>query len=267
VPEALADFQGAAALDPRSADLPRECGLTAMLLRRYPEAIGYFDASIALEPHQTVAFVNKAIAQRLSGARLEESRATLERAQGALALSLTETWLEQERLERRHQAAIARIAAMPFDSIAHQFVVEPRALLLAENLRFLGESVAARASFDEARIVLEGELVRHPDDARLHGALAVAYAGLGRKQDAVREARRGLELMQSSKDALVSPYRNLDLARVYTMVDEPDAALQQIESLLSIPCNFSVKLLEIDPWWDPLRKHPRYRELIARFRA
>jgi len=265
VVEALADMQRGAALDPRSAELPRECGLTSMLLRRYPEAIAQFDVSIALEPQQAVAFVNRAIAQWLSGAPLEQSRATLERARGASELALNEAWLEQERLERRHESAIARIAAMPFESIAHQFTFAPRALLLAESRRFLGQTGAARAGFDQARILLEQELASQADDARLHSALGIAFAGLGWRQDAVREARRGVELMPASKDALVSPHRTLDLARVYTMVDEADAALLQIESLLSTPCNFSVKLLEIDPWWDPLRKHARYRALVARF--
>jgi hypothetical protein len=58
------------------------------------------------------------------------------------------------------------------------------------------------------------------------------------------------------------PYRVEDLARIYVMVGEFDAAINQIEYLLSIPGELSIPLLQLDPIWDPLRYHPLYRKLI-----
>jgi serine/threonine-protein kinase len=49
------------------------------------------------------------------------------------------------------------------------------------------------------------------------------------------------------------------------MVGEYDAALDQIEHLLSVPTGFSVPLVRLDPRWDPLRDHPRYQELLQRY--
>lgn len=74
-----------------------------------------------------------------------------------------------------------------------------------------------------------------------------------------------MELYPPSKDAVIGPSRVEDLARVYALVGEPDRALDEIEDLLAIPSGFSVKLLEIDPDWDPLREHPRYREILQEF--
>ena len=56
-----------------------------------------------------------------------------------------------------------------------------------------------------------------------------------------------------------------DLARIYTMVGEYDAAIDQLESLLAIPSNTTVPLLRLDPAWDPLREHPRFQALLAKY--
>ena len=57
-------------------------------------------------------------------------------------------------------------------------------------------------------------------------------------------------------------YRLEDLARIYVMVGEYDEAINQLEYLLSIPGPFSIPLLQLDPAWDPLRNHPRFKKLI-----
>jgi hypothetical protein len=46
---------------------------------------------------------------------------------------------------------------------------------------------------------------------------------------------------------------------------EREEALDQIDLLLSIPSKFSVKILEMDPRWDSLRDHPRYREIVEKY--
>jgi hypothetical protein len=88
---------------------------------------------------------------------------------------------------------------------------------------------------------------------------------LGRKDDAVREAKLGVELMPVERNALDGIYRVEDLARVYVMVGEYDAAIDQLDYLLSIPGELSVPLLRIDPTWDPLRDHPRFQAMLAKY--
>ena len=57
-----------------------------------------------------------------------------------------------------------------------------------------------------------------------------------------------------------------DLAFIYTLVGEHDDALDRLEYLLSIPSlTMSVPMLRLDPRWDPLRNHPRYKDLIQRY--
>jgi hypothetical protein len=54
-----------------------------------------------------------------------------------------------------------------------------------------------------------------------------------------------------------------DLARIYTMVGEYDAAIDQLEALLAVPSPMSVPMLRIDPTWNPLRGHPWFQALLA----
>ncbi len=127
----------------------------------------------------------------------------------------------------------------------------------------MGESERSREAYDTARILLEEEIKGRAHDHRVRSSLGIVYAALGRKEDAIREGKLGVELFPVSKDALVGPYRVEDLVFIYTLVGEHDAALDKLEYLLSIPSEtMSVSMLRLDPRWDPLRDHPRFQKLI-----
>ena len=92
--------------------------------------------------------------------------------------------------------------------------------------------------------------------------LGIAYACLGRVDDAIREGKMGVELLPVSKEAMNGATRVRSLAQIYVMTGEYDAAVDQLEFLLSRPGELSVALLRIDPIWDPLREHPRFQRLL-----
>ena len=119
-----------------------------------------------------------------------------------------------------------------------------------------------QAAYDSARNILESKIQERPEDARFHSSLGIAYAGLGRKQDAIREGKLAVELLPVTKEAWKGLYRIEDLARIYVMVGEHDLAINKLEKLLSIPSELSIPLLQLDPAWNPLRDHPRFKKLI-----
>ncbi|MCH8316177.1 MAG: hypothetical protein IIA64_09410 [Planctomycetes bacterium] len=123
----------------------------------------------------------------------------------------------------------------------------------------------ARADYETARALLETKLQEQPQDERLHSSLGIAYAGLGQVEEAIREGKMGVELMPVSKSALEGVYRVEDLARIYVMVGEYDAAIDQLEFLLSHPGDLSIALLRLDPRWKPLWDHPRFQELVEKY--
>ena len=67
--------------------------------------------------------------------------------------------------------------------------------------RMKGDEVAARAAFMKARTQLEEEVRVNPDDMGLLSDLGLIDAGLGRKEEALSEARRAVDLLPITKDA------------------------------------------------------------------
>jgi tetratricopeptide (TPR) repeat protein len=120
----------------------------------------------------------------------------------------------------------------------------------------------AKKYYDEARSILEAKIQQEPNDERFRSALGIAYAGLGLKEDAIREGKKGIDLLPITKDAWRGSYRVRDLALIYVMVGEFDLAIDHIEYLLSIPGPLSIPLLRLDPACKPLRDHSRFKKLL-----
>jgi tetratricopeptide (TPR) repeat protein len=126
-----------------------------------------------------------------------------------------------------------------------------------------GDAAAARTYYDSSRTLVLGRLKESPETATLHSSLGIALAGLGQTEQAVQEGLRGVELLPVSRDALDGPNRMRDLARIYVMVGDHEAALDQLEALFALPVwnPLSAQLLGADRMWAPLGKYPRFRRL------
>jgi serine/threonine-protein kinase len=85
---------------------------------------------------------------------------------------------------------------------------------------------------------------------------------LDRKQEALAEGRRAVELTPESEDALDGPQLTASLAQIYAWVGEKDQALRLLDRSLETPNGITVPMLKLDPMWDPLRNDPRFQELI-----
>jgi hypothetical protein len=119
---------------------------------------------------------------------------------------------------------------------------------------------------DSARLALEEQSRAAPDDAQRHVLLGVALAYLRRKAEAIREGRRGVELLPISRDGFFGPYVQLQLVRIYLLTGEPDLALDQLEPLLRVPFYVSPGWLRLDPTFEPIRKQARFQRLVSHTR-
>jgi serine/threonine-protein kinase len=140
----------------------------------------------------------------------------------------------------------------------------PKSLLLGRLYSRRGERAKAQAQYEAARVFLDQAIAARPRDADAHINLAEAYAGLGRKNDAIREAKRATEIIPESKDPWYGASELSDLAQIYVTVGEFDLALPIIEHCLSTVSTMFRSQLRFQPAWDPLRNDPRFQELIAR---
>jgi hypothetical protein len=137
-------------------------------------------------------------------------------------------------------------------------------MVRTELYHLSGDGRRAAIYADSARLTLEAQTRKAPDDGQRHVILGLALAYLGRKAEAIREGRRGVELLPISQDAFFGPYIQLQLVRIYLLTGEPDQALDQLEPLLRIPFYLSTGWLRLDPTFDPVRANPRFQRLVER---
>ncbi|PYJ92948.1 MAG: hypothetical protein DME62_10680 [Verrucomicrobia bacterium] len=141
----------------------------------------------------------------------------------------------------------------------------------AEGLvaRARGDKQKAQAAFAAARNKMEATLGDKPKDADYFAEVATLDAGLGRKEDAVREARRAIELQPIAKDSLNGPRWVANLALVYAWTGERDRALEQLEVVATIPGEGVPTYgdLLLNPCWDSLRGDKRFDKIVAAAKA
>jgi serine/threonine-protein kinase len=143
----------------------------------------------------------------------------------------------------------------------------PKASLEGRLYRYQDDKIKAQAAFERARTVAERLVGDAPDNPGRHAALGVVLAGLGRKEDAINEGKKAVELLPESKDAVDGPKATVALAEIYAWVGEHDEAFRLLEHLLTVPNGLTVPLLKLDPIWDPLRSDPRFQALVNKYDA
>jgi TolB-like protein/DNA-binding SARP family transcriptional activator/Flp pilus assembly protein TadD len=261
------DYAKALQLDPGSASIAANYAAASDFHRAYARAESLFDRAIALSPDRNEPYFEKAgVYLRWEGST-QKARAVLEQVQAIGVTDAPILLLHQVRvdvLDRRYQAALGHLSSGFPEVISWHFRFIPRAQLYADVYALMQRHDLARAYYDSARVTVHNRLQSQPDDPRLHRALGIAYAGLGRTREAIEEGRKGVELLPISKEAERGYYGEWDLARIYTMVGEHDAALDRLEYLLSIPGELTPAWLHIDPTWDPLRGHTKFQKLLNR---
>jgi non-specific serine/threonine protein kinase len=263
--EAIDNYKSAIDLDPQNGHFNLMLGITYIYLREYAQAEQFLERSISLVPDQLLAYSIKADNYLLRKGDLEKARATLERMPRKNEADSILIWHTQEVFEKNYLAALDRLSSLPGDIINQAGTYITKSQLTGYIYQYMEKPGLARTSFDSARVLLEKEMKKQPDDARIHGSMGIVYAKLDRKEEAIREGKRALELNPVSGDALFGPERIEDLAYIYVIVGEYELAIDTLDYLLSIPSYISVPWLRLDPKWDPLREHRGFQKLLEKY--
>jgi TolB-like protein/Flp pilus assembly protein TadD len=126
-----------------------------------------------------------------------------------------------------------------------------------------GKHPTIDAGFGAARNQVAQRFEAHPDDVELLSVLGVIDAFLGRKDKAIEEATRAVQLRPISQDAVEGPWILQNLAIVYAWTNELAQAFGELAILVKNPAGPTRAGFKADPAWDPLRKDPRFEELAA----
>jgi non-specific serine/threonine protein kinase len=262
--EALANLKRAFELDPRSNILASDLRVTLAWVRNYPEAMRCCDKAISLAPDLPGPYDFKAELYLRWEGNIEKARAVVEEALKNVS-SPDEFGIGWQTTfavyEGNYQKVLDHLFLQSEDTdTMYSFV--PRAMKYARIYRYMNDNESAKKYYDEARNVLEAKKQEDPNDSRFRSSLGIAYAGLGRKEDAIREGMKGVELLPITKEAIRGYYRRENLAEIYVMVGVFDLAMDQIEYLLYIPGELSIPLLRLGPRWASLREYPRFKKLV-----
>jgi serine/threonine protein kinase/tetratricopeptide (TPR) repeat protein len=269
--EAVRNFERAMELDPRNVKILTGAAVTYNVMRDYGQARETSDRLITLEPNNIHARVLRARIDFDERADTRPLHAVIEkilRDDPASAGNLVGSRFYLALYE--HDFASADRALAPLiENKYTTFRVRTDEMYFsrayAEGLlaRSKGDVAAARAAFTAARAQQEEAVRARPDDGPTFCLLGLIDAGLGRKEEALREGRRALELTPVAKDTNAGPQVLYFFAVICAWTGERDLAIEQLETLAKMPLGVSYGDLRLDPHWDPLRGDPRFDKIVA----
>ncbi len=129
--------------------------------------------------------------------------------------------------------------------------------------RMKGDAVAAQAAFSAARAQQENVVRSQPDYGPPLCFLGLIDAGLGRKEEALREGQRALELTPIAKDSLDGADVLYFYAVICAWTGEYDLAIEQLKTLAKIPAGVFYGDMRLNPYWDSLRGDPRFEKIVT----
>jgi len=264
--EALRNLEHAIQLDPRNIQLLQQAASTYENLRRYADEKAVWDRALSLEPSDiptkdSLAFVEfdwKADTRPLHQL-VDEIRAKDPNS----IRSVAEDWLVCALAERDSAGAADALAALGEDGIGNEIVKYSSRVMEGLIGRMEKDDAKARAAFTMARAEQEKLVHANPDDAGALAVLGLIDAALGRKDEALREGRRAVELLPVEKDSINGAVMLACLATTAAWVGDKDLACQEIVASIHYSSHLSYGELKLMPEWDPLRGEPCFEQIVA----
>src|SRR5438552_3517129 len=264
--ESTTDLKRALELDPRNLFFLQQLSFTYELQRRYRDLAAVLDQALKLVPSDPDTRVVRASIDLAERADTRPVHATIEAVIAEdpdAARTIAERWFYVAMCERDNLGVSRALAVVPPEGISRGSTWLPRAYFEGVAARARGDATVASAAFTAARAEVEKTTREQPDYAQGLAALGLIDAGLGRKDDAIQEGRRAVELVPVSKDVIDGSDSILNLALIYTWTGDKDLALEQLAKAAQLPSNLNYGWLRLHPDWDLLRGDPRFEKIIA----
>jgi TolB-like protein/class 3 adenylate cyclase/Tfp pilus assembly protein PilF len=270
--EALDGYEKISRLDPQNPNIIRNLLFTYTAMRKWPEAARAAERMRAMAPASLVAKTQSGYVEfwwKGDTSRLKSLIAEIPAGVDPDGVVTTCRW-DVAMIERDYETAKRVIEASPLNEFSYTNAgATPKAFFQGCIALAQGEGSGATKLFEAARASFENAVKESPSSAERHAIVGLTCALMGRKEDAIREGRRAVELKPESVDALDGVLMNCYLALIYARGGEKDLAFPLLERLLKTPGasdsgNYSVTVNDLKfRWeWDPIRNDPRFQKLL-----
>ena len=266
--EALRNLQRAVELDPRNFFTLQQISLSYLSLRRYADQVDVLDRALAIKPDDVDTKITRALVDLDWKGNTRPLHQTIDeiRSKDPEAIKgVADTWLICALAERDAAAAEAALVALGGNIFGNDAVQLRRGF--GEGLigRMTKDEAKARAAFTQERVAQEKVVAQQPDYAPEICVLGLIDAALGRKEEALREGRRAVELLPPEKDSINGAHMIEYFAITAAWVGEKDIACEQLAKAEQLPGYGTITYgqLKLMPYWDPLRGDPRFEKIVA----
>src|SRR6266536_1084243 len=271
--ESLEEYERVARIDPQNPNTVRELLFTNTAMRRWPKAAQWAERLRTLAPASLVAKIQCGYVDFWWKGNTRLMKSLLDQVPSGVDPDgvVTGCRWDAAMLKRDYSAAKNLLQTSSVNEVSYTNG-GPTPKIFLEGCTYLaqGDNVSAQKAFEVARPAFETSVKEAPENAERHANLGWFYAFMGRKDDAIREGQRAVELKPESKDAVDSAIMTCYLALIYARLGENDLAIPLIERLLKTPgavdsVDYSITINDLKyRWeWDPIRNDPRFQKLIA----
>jgi TolB-like protein/class 3 adenylate cyclase/Tfp pilus assembly protein PilF len=262
--EALQSLESAVNLDPRNFFTLQQMAVMYGYLRRYPEQKSAYDRALAIEPNDVGTQVMRAFVEldwKADSRPLHQMIESIRSANPGAIHNIDVYWLFCALAERDAAAARDALIALGDNGFNDNAVHFNRPFAEGIVARMTKDEDKARSAFTVARIEQEKIVQAQPNYAPALCALGLIDAGLVRKEEALREGQRAVELLPVTKDALNGMIMIKYLAIIAAWVGDRDLACEQLATAIHMASSLTYGQLKLLPFWDPLRGDPRFEKL------
>jgi serine/threonine-protein kinase len=265
--EAVRSLERAIDLDPRNSFTLQQIALSYRHLRRFAEQKSVLDRALAIEPNDVDTKLERAAVDfywKADTRPLHQMVDSIRAENPAATPDIAEYWLLWALAERDAAAAKnAVIAAGENPAFTDEAVIFSRQFMEGVIARMTKDDAEARAAFTAARAEQQKIIQAHESYGPPLCIIGLIDAGLGRKEEALREGRRAVELLPVEKDPINGIAMVKYLAMIAAWIGDKDLACEQLAIAIRPPSRITYGELKLLPFWDPLRGDPRFEKIVA----
>jgi tetratricopeptide (TPR) repeat protein len=262
--ESTRNLERALELNPRDLETVRQIVISYDLLGRSAEEASLLDRALAIEPNHVQMRVLRAsldLGLKADTRPLHHVIDEIRARNPESVRGIANQWLVCALAE--HDAASAKAALIAGGETPFADIPTKRPFVEGLIARMTGDIDKARAVFTAARDEQEKIVQAQPNFGPPWCVLGLIDAALGRKEEAVREGRRAVELSPVEKDAMRNPMMVEFLAMIAAWAGDKDLACEQLAIAVRPPSWVGYGDLKLMPYWDPLRGDPRFEKIVA----